>query len=97
MAVALRYAPDREDGAPLPEVTAGGEGAVAERILRLAFDNGVRVREDPDLAEMLSAVDVGSTIPVEAFAAVAEVLAYVYRANRQEPPLPFGSDAGVTP
>jgi flagellar biosynthesis protein len=39
------------------------------------------VREDADLAELLVAVDVESEIPLEALAAVAEILSYVYRAN----------------
>ena len=39
------------------------------------------MREDADLAEVLTAIDVDSEIPIEAFAAVAEILSYVYRAN----------------
>ncbi|OAN50228.1 flagellar protein FhlB [Paramagnetospirillum marisnigri] len=78
VAVALQHDPDRPD---LPTVTASGRGAVAEQILNLAFAHGVKVRTDPDLAEVLAAVEVDTVIPVEAFVAVAEILAYVYRAN----------------
>ncbi|WP_035708417.1 EscU/YscU/HrcU family type III secretion system export apparatus switch protein [Niveispirillum irakense] len=78
VAVALRH--DRGD-AKLPRVVATGHGAVAEQILELAFATGVKVRTDADLAEILAAVDVESEIPIEAIAAVAEILAYVYRAN----------------
>ena len=53
----------------------------ADQILELAFAHGVKVRTDPDLAEVLAAVEVDTVIPVEAFVAVAEILAYVYRAN----------------
>ncbi|CAK0765007.1 flagellar biosynthesis protein [uncultured Gammaproteobacteria bacterium] len=78
VAVALRY----EDGSTaLPRVVATGHGKVAEQILELAFANGVKVREDADLAEILAAVDVDSQIPIEAIVAVAEILAHVYRAN----------------
>ena len=42
---------------------------------------GVRVREDADLAEMLAAADIDTEIPVEAFIAVAEILRFVYAAN----------------
>lgn len=81
LAVALNY-----DGSTAPpKVVASGRGAIAEQILALAFANGVRVREDADLAEILSAVDVDTEIPLEAFAAVAEILAYVYRANGHWP------------
>ena len=59
---------------------------LAHQILAIAFAQGIRVREDADLAELLSHVDVDSEIPLEAFAAVAEILAYVYRANGSLPP-----------
>jgi len=76
VAVAL----DHEFGA-MPRVVASGHGAVAERILDLAFAAGVKVRTDGDLAEILAAVDLGIEIPPEAIVAVAEILAHVYRAN----------------
>lgn len=81
-AVALRY----EDGDNLPRIVATGRGHVAEQILELAFANGVKVREDADLVEILAAVDVDSEIPLEAIVAVAEILAHVYRANGTAPP-----------
>ena len=70
----------------MPTVVASGRGAVAEQILQMAFAHGVKVRTDPDLAEVLAAVEVDTVIPVEAFVAVAEILAYVYRANGKTPP-----------
>jgi flagellar biosynthesis protein len=77
-AVALSYG---EGGGGLPRVVASGRGFVAEQILEIAFANGVKVREDADLVEVLAAVDVDSDIPLEAIVAVAEILAHVYRAN----------------
>ena len=85
IAVALAYEPERATDAP--RVTATGRGKLAERIVNLAFKSGVKVREDADLAEVLSAVEVDTMIPLEAFMAVAEILAYVYRANQTEPPV----------
>ncbi len=78
VAVALKYERGTQS---LPRIVATGKGTVAEQILELAFANGVKVREDADLVEILSAVEVDSDIPIEAIAAVAEILAYVYRAN----------------
>ena len=49
--------------------------------MNIAFAQGIKVREDKDLANLLGAIDIDSEIPIEAFAAVAEILAYVYRAN----------------
>ena len=62
-------------------VVAAGRGEMAERIIALAALNGVPVREDPDLMAMLEAIEVGAEIPPEAFAAVAEILVYLFRAN----------------
>jgi len=71
---------DSESLSP-PRIVAKGRGAIAEQILRLAFDHGVKVRKDADLAEILDALEIESEIPLEAFAAIAEILTYVYRAN----------------
>ncbi|HYG88700.1 MAG TPA: EscU/YscU/HrcU family type III secretion system export apparatus switch protein [Azospirillum sp.] len=85
VAVALKY----EFGSQsLPKVVATGRGHVAEQILELAFANDVKVREDADLVEILSAIDVDSEIPVEAIIAVAEILSHVYRANGTLPQKP---------
>tara|TARA_R110002167_G_scaffold254358_1_gene460545 strand:- start:152 stop:568 length:417 start_codon:yes stop_codon:yes gene_type:complete len=64
-----------------PTVVAGGRGRLAEQILQIAFANGIKVREDADLAQLLATIDMEEEIPVEAFAAVAEILIYLYRAN----------------
>ncbi len=65
----------------VPRVVAAGKGAIAEQIVELAFMHGIKVREDADLAELLSALEIDIPIPVEAYVAVAEILSYVYRAN----------------
>ncbi len=69
------------------KITAIGKGKLAEQILELAFSHGIRVRQDKDLTRLLSALEQDSPIPTEALLAVAEILSYVYRANRQ--PNPF--------
>lgn len=79
VAVALRH--DRA-AQTLPRIVASGRGAVAEQIIAVAQAEGISVRKDADLAEVLVALEVGSDIPVEAFAAVAEILSYIYRANQ---------------
>lgn len=84
-AVALHYQPETEYA---PKVVAKGRGAIAEQILEIAFAHGIKVREDADLAELLSLLDIDTEIPLEAFAAVAEILAHVYRANAALPPAP---------
>ncbi len=83
VAVAVQHDPREER---LPKVIASGHGAVAQQILEIAFARGIRVREDADLAEVLSAIEVDSEIPLTALAAVAEILSYVYRASADEAP-----------
>lgn len=83
VAVALAWEADKDN---LPRILASGQGTVANQILELAFANGVKVREDGDLAQMLATLELDSEIPVEAIVAVAEILAHVYRANGTLPP-----------
>ena len=74
--VALRY--DSDNAAPI--VVAKGTDHLALRIRRSAADHGVMVVPDPPLARALYAsVDIGRQIPEEMFAAVAQLLAYVYK------------------
>jgi flagellar biosynthesis protein len=82
-AVALRYDPQREEA---PRIVAGGEGFVAEQIVRIALDHGITVRQDADLVEILAKLDIDALIPLEAFAAVAEILSYIYRSQGRPPP-----------
>ena len=83
IAVALKQSDGKTN---VPQVIAGGKGGVAQQILEIAFQNGIKVREDADLAELLSVVEVDSEIPLDAFAAVAEILTYVYQLNNAMTP-----------
>jgi flagellar biosynthesis protein FlhB len=75
-AAALRY-----DGSkPAPELVAKGVDHVAAAIRAVAEEHGVPIVSDPPLARMLyRQVELGAQIPEDLFAAVAQVLAYVYR------------------
>lgn len=70
----------------IPSITAAGRGKIAEQIIQLAFENGIKVREDSALADILSTIELDSPIPSEAFMAVAEILSYVYQANGETDP-----------
>lgn len=75
-AVALQY----DEGMAAPVVTAKGTDRLAERIRNIAIEHGVPIHRRPELARALyAAVEVDQSIPVEFYAAVAEVLALVYR------------------
>lgn len=75
-AVALQY-----DGShPAPIVVAKGQDLVAKQIRRIAEENSVPIVPDPPLARSLhGSVEIGQMIPAELYAAVAQVLAFVYR------------------
>jgi flagellar biosynthetic protein FlhB len=75
-AVALVY-----DGTKTaPEVVAKGQDLVAKQIRTLAEEHGVPVVSDPPLARALhSTVEIGQLVPEQLWAAVAQLLAFVYR------------------
>lgn len=80
LAVALKY----ERGAdPAPRIAASGKGRMAEQMIKIAREAGVEIRKDTELAKILSTLEVDALIPFEAYAAVAEILAYVYRKNAE--------------
>jgi len=77
LAVAIQYDPT-EMAAPI--VVAKGAGVLAERIRRLALEHGIPVLERKPLAQALYRdVEIRQPVPREQYAAVAEVLAYVYQ------------------
>jgi flagellar biosynthesis protein len=76
IAAALVYDTERE---PAPRVGASGRGRIADRIIALAHEHGIPIREDRVLAEALAQLDLGDLIPPKLYQAVAEVLAFVYR------------------
>jgi flagellar biosynthetic protein FlhB len=81
IAIAVRYT-QGEDNAPV--VVAKGKRLIAERIRDVAKQNGIPIVEDKPLARSLyDVVEPGQQIPEEFFAAVAEILAYVYSLKGQ--------------
>ncbi|MFZ6845219.1 flagellar biosynthesis protein FlhB [Undibacterium sp. RuTC16W] len=76
-AVVLKYT-DGGNGAP--RVVAKGADAVAARIREIAGENNVPLLEAPPLARALyKHTELGDEIPEKLYAAVAEVLAYVFQ------------------
>ncbi len=76
-AVALKYS-DGMRGAP--QVVAKGRDEVAAKIREIAAENKVALLEAPALARALyKHTEIGDEIPEALYAAVAEVLAYVFQ------------------
>jgi flagellar biosynthesis protein len=87
-----RNAPDRPAAAALhydptgpapPEIIATGRGLVADEIVAVAREHGIAIHQDPGLVEALSMLNIGSVIPRELYAVVAEVLAFVYTVDAE--------------
>lgn len=86
IAVAIQYVPEKMAA---PIVVAKGAGVVAERIRKLAIQHGIPIVEKPHLARALyKEVEVNQPIPHDKYAAVAEVLAYVYQLKGKPIPTP---------
>ena len=78
-AVALRYQPESMG---VPIVVAKGRDHLARQIKRLARSHDVPVVENRPLAQALyRSVKVGQAIPVNLYAAVAELLAFLFRTH----------------
>ena len=82
-AVALEY---RAEIMAAPVVVAKGRGLVAQRIRELGREHGIPTIENPPVARALyKGAEVGQIIPPQLYAAVAEILAFIYRAQGKTP------------
>ncbi|MBV5318092.1 MAG: EscU/YscU/HrcU family type III secretion system export apparatus switch protein [Desulfobulbaceae bacterium] len=77
-AVALLYDANKTAA---PKIVASGSNLIADKIIALAIEAGVHIKEDRDLVELLAKVPVGEEIPAELYQTIAEVLAFVYSVN----------------
>lgn len=72
-AVALQYNPGDE----APIIVAAGKGALADKIIEKAKESDVPLYEDSKLANTLSKLDIGDSIPPELYSVVAQILVFV--------------------
>jgi flagellar biosynthetic protein FlhB len=82
-AVALKYDPKKMRA---PQVLAKGVDLVAQNIRRIAEEHRVPVFESPKLARALyRSTDLNKEIPTGLYAAVAQVLSYIFRVRSLNP------------
>ncbi len=79
-AAALKYIHGKDSA---PTLVAKGKGKVAEQIIQIAKEHGIAIKEDRELVEFLSMLDLYQEIPPELYRAVAEILAFVYSINKK--------------
>jgi flagellar biosynthetic protein FlhB len=95
-AVAIEY---RSESMAAPVVVAKGRNLIAKKIKELARWYEIPIVENPPLAQALyKATQVGQMIPPQLYAAVAEILAFLYRAQmRMKAQSRAPRPRGVTP
>ncbi|WP_458096441.1 EscU/YscU/HrcU family type III secretion system export apparatus switch protein [Roseomonas sp. WA12] len=82
-AVALGY---EEGSSAAPKILAKGADEVAARIREKAREAGVPLVSNPPLARALFKLELDTEIPAEHYQAVAEIIAFVWRARTARPP-----------
>jgi len=74
-AAALQYDKEKDNA---PSVTAQGSGETAKNIIKIAEKNGIPIKKDEDLVNMLTQIELNQEIPVELYKAVAEIFSFIY-------------------
>ena len=80
-AVALGYNRQKDNA---PKVLATGSGEVAKNIINLAKSHDIPIKEDADLVEILSKVDLNEEVPPNLYKAVAEIFNFLYRMTNKK-------------
>ncbi|AXI09068.1 hypothetical protein CV093_09555 [Oceanobacillus sp. 143] len=78
-AAALKYVAETDYA---PRVSATGKGMIADEIIKKAKENNVPIIEDASLVELLAEININEVIPEELYKVVAEVFAFIYRADQ---------------
>ena len=78
-AVALRYNREQDNA---PKIMAKGRGTIAEKILSVARENNIPIKQDKALIDALYRLEINEEIPEDLYRVVAEILAFVYRMNQ---------------
>ena len=59
------------------------QGIIAEKIIEIAKKNNIPIKDDPDLIEILSQLELDEQIPPAVYQVVAEIFAFIYDLNTQ--------------
>ncbi|VVO84331.1 Flagellar biosynthetic protein FlhB [Pseudomonas fluorescens] len=79
-AIALKY-----DGSHAPTLTAKGDDALAETILKIARDYEVPIYENAELVKLLARMELGESIPEELYRTIAEIIAFAWNLKGKFP------------
>jgi len=81
-AAALRYDSQKENA---PRLLAKGEGKSAENIIKIAQLHNLPIKQDADLIELLSKVELDKEVPEALYKAVAEIFSFIYKVTNNPP------------
>ena len=81
LAVSLHY-----DGVSAPQLSAKGQGEIAQQILALATEHDVPIYQNSELLSLLMRLELDEEIPQGLYIAVAEVLSFAYKLKDKLPP-----------
>ena len=79
-AVALKYDSKTTNA---PKLSAKGKDKTAQKIIQLAKENNIPIKEDKNLIEMLSEVELNKEVPPQMYKAIAEIFSWVYNSSKK--------------
>lgn len=74
-AAALKYDMGTDNA---PKLVAKGKAQTANNIIKIAKENNIPIKQDADLIELLSKLDIEKEIPESMYKAVAEIFSFIY-------------------
>ena len=77
-AVALKY----PENAYAPFITAKGRGELAEKIIKEAKKNNIKIEENGMLVDILSMQEVGECVPEETWKILAEIFSFILQNDK---------------
>jgi len=79
-AVALKYSSDKDYA---PVVVASGHGAVADKIIEIADQNGVPIFRDDSTAAVLTMLNMGEAVPPSLYEVIAGIYVEILKATNE--------------
>lgn len=79
-AAALGYEMGKDNA---PKLLAKGNAEVANKIIQVAIENNIPIKQDKDLVELLSQLELNQEIPTELYKAVAEIFSFIYNITKK--------------
>lgn len=80
-AAALKYDIEEDDA---PRIVANAKGELAQKIIEIAREHNIPIRENQDIVDLLIQLNIGEEIPPELYEVIAEMLSFIYRLENKK-------------